>query len=95
MKVLKTNKDLIFHKDGIPKTIQLSQLHVVALQMLGAGIMKLVVTDKTTVGTNKVISADIAMKVCVKDVERNGRFYATPCYMIDKCWTGINVHDFN
>ena len=58
-------------------------------------IMMLMVTVKTKVGTNKVMSADIAMKVCVKDVERNEWFYGTPCCTIDECWTGINVHNFD
>ena len=70
VKVLKTSKDLIFHNDDIPKTNQMSQLHAVALQMLGTGIVKLMVTNETKVGTNKVMSSDIAMKVCVKDVEK-------------------------
>ena len=70
-------------------------MHTVALQLLGTGIVKLVVTDKTKVGTDKVRSVDVAMKVCVKEVERNGRFYAMPCYMIDKCWTRSNAHNFD
>ena len=46
MKVLKMKKDLIYHNDDVPKTNQMSQLHAVALQLLGAGIVKLMVTDK-------------------------------------------------
>ena len=63
--------------------------------MFGKGIAKLTVTDKTKVGTSKVISADIAMKVCVKDVKRHGRMYSTPCYMSDNYWSGINVSNYN
>jgi hypothetical protein len=73
----------------------MSQLHAVALQLLGVEIVKLMASDKTKVGTDKVLSADIATKVCVKDIKRNGQFYGTPCYMIDECWTGINVHNFD
>ena len=95
IKVLKTNKDLIFRNDDIPKSNQMSQLHAVALQLLGTGIVKLMVTDKSKVGKDKVMSADIDIKVCVKDVQRNERFYLTPCYMIEECWTGINVYNLD
>ena len=63
--------------------------------MFGKGIVKLTVADKTKVGTSKMMSADIAMKVCVKDVEKNGRMYSTSCYMIDDYWNGINVANCN
>jgi superfamily II DNA helicase RecQ len=95
MKVLKTSKDLTVHNDDIPKINQMSQLHAVALQLLGAGTVKLMVSDKKKLEQNKVLSADIASKVCVKDIERNGQCYGTPCCMIDECWTGINVHNFD
>ena len=71
MEVLKTNKDFIFHNDDIPKSNQMSQLYAVALQLLGTGIVKLMVTDKTKVVKDKVVSADITMKVCTKDVQHN------------------------
>ena len=93
LKLLKTIKDLIFHNDNIPKTNQMSQVHAVGLQMFSKGLIKLTVTDKTKLGTSKVMSADIAMKVCVKDIKRNGRRYQTPCHMIDDYWNGINVSD--
>ena len=91
MKLLKTSKELVFHNDDILKNNQTSQVHVVALQML----LPVTDNDKTKVGTKKVMSTDITLKLGVKEVERNGRFYLTPCYMIDECWNGINVYDCN
>ena len=69
----------------------MSQVHAVSLQTLGVGIIKLIVTDRTKVGTKKVTSANIALNVGMEEVERNGRLYLTPCYMIDECWNEINV----
>ena len=95
VKLLKTSKEPIFHNDDIPKNNQMSQVHAVSLQTLGVGIIKLIVTDRTKVGTKKVTSANIALNVGMEEVERNGRLYLTPCYMIDECWNGINVCSFN
>ena len=95
VKAIKSSKDMVFHLDDIPKNNQTGQIHVVALQMFGKGIVKLTVTDKTKVGSPKMISSDIIMKVCVKDVEQNGRLYSTPCYTSDKYWNRINVDNCN
>ena len=84
VKLLKSSRNLIFHNDDIPKTNQMSQLHVVALQMLAKGIIKLVVSVKTKIRTSKIMSADILMTVRVKGVKGNGRMFSTPYYMIDK-----------
>ena len=49
-KIMKSNKELIFHRDDIPKQQQISQVHVIALQMIATGMIEFVVTGKTKLG---------------------------------------------
>jgi hypothetical protein len=56
----------------------MGQIHGVALQLIGSGIINLVVVDQTKIRTNKLMSGNISAKVTVTDVQRNNRTYSTP-----------------
>jgi hypothetical protein len=70
--------DLIFHNDDKPRNKSMGQIHGVALQLIGSGIINLVVVDQTKIRTNKLMSGNISAKVTVTDVQRNNRTYSTP-----------------
>ena len=95
MKMLKSIKELVFNNNNIPKNNQVGQLHVVDLQMIGNGTVKLVVEDQTKIGTSKLVSPNIATNVCGTDIKRNGRIYSTSCCVVHDYWNGINVANFN
>ena len=70
VKMMKSNKELIFHQDDIPKRNEMSQLHAVALQMVAAGMIDFAVKDKTKVGTEALSKANIVIRTTVTSVER-------------------------
>jgi hypothetical protein len=92
VKIMKSNKELIFHRDDIPKQQQMSQLYTIALQMIATGMIEFVVTDKTKVGTEAMTKANISIKTTVTSIERDGKTYATPTYMVNEQWEGINTY---
>ena len=69
----------------------MSQVHAIALQMIATGIIEFVVTDKTKVGTEAMTKAKISIKTTVTSIERDGKKYATPMYMVNEQWEGINT----
>jgi hypothetical protein len=92
VKIMKSNKELIFHRDDIPNKHQMSQIHAVALQMVAAGMIDLAVKDKTKVGTEAMSKANILIRTKVTNIERDGKQYCTPTYMVDTKWEGINTY---
>ena len=92
VKFMKSNKELIFHRDDIPKQQQISQVYVIALQMVATGMIEFVVTDTTKLGTEATSKANVSIKTTVTRIERDGKPYATPTYMVDKRWEGINTY---
>ena len=70
----------------------MSQVHAVALQMVAAGMIDLAVKDKTKVGTEAMSKANILIRTKVTNIERDGKQYCTPTYMVDTKWEGINTY---
>ena len=50
VKALKVHKTDIFHKSDVPSTF-IGPIHALAVQLLAKGIIKLIVSDGTKVGT--------------------------------------------
>ena len=65
IKLLKKNKDLIFHKDDVPKGKRVGQIHGLFLQLVAKGIISYEVKDHTKIGTDKLRQEDLFV-VCPK-----------------------------
>ena len=92
VKIMKSNKELIFHQDDIPNKQQMSQVHVIALQMVATGMIHLAVNNKTKVGTESMSKVNIVIRTTVTSIERDGKTYAPPTHMVDAQWEGINTY---
>ena len=55
LKTLKNNRQNLFYKDDVPKGKEMGQVHAVCLQLVARGIISLGVTDRTKVGTEKLL----------------------------------------
>ena len=92
VKIMKSNKELIIHRDGVPKQQHMPQVHVVALQMIATEMIEFVVTDKTKVGTEAMSKANVSIKTTVTRIVCDGKTYTTPTCMVDERWEGINTY---
>ena len=43
-------------------------------------------------GTEAVSKANIVIRTTVTSVERDGKQYGTPTYMVDENWEGVNTY---
>jgi len=60
--------------------------------MVAAGMIEFAVKDRTKVGTETMSKANIVIRTKVTNIERDGKRYSTPTYMVDANWEGINTY---
>ena len=77
VKIIKSSKELIFHQDDIPKKQQMSQVHVIVLQMITTGMIEFFVTDKTKLGTEAMGRVNVSIKTMAANIKCYERTYAT------------------
>ena len=51
----------------------MGQVHVITLQMIATGMIKLVVTDNTELGTEGMSKVNVTIKATVTSIERDGK----------------------
>ena len=87
IKMLKSNKHLIFHKDHVPNTT-MSQYHALALQLIAKGVIGLNVTENSKIGTNKISTDNIGIML-LNGTDRDG--IILPAYMLDQVYDGLTT----
>ena len=85
IKMLKSNKQLIFHEDHIPKTT-IGQYHALALQLVAKGVIGLDVTETSKIGTNKLTTDHIGLIFLNAS---DGDEIILPAYMLDHMYAGL------
>ena len=91
IKLLKKNKDLIFHKDDVPTGKKVGQIHGLFLQLIAKGIISYEVKDHTKIGTEKLRQEDLFLVCPKKKVQLEGIECCRPGYMVDSMWEGMNL----
>ena len=91
IKLLKKNKDLIFHKDDVPKGKRVGQIHGLFLQLVAKGIISYEVKDHTKIGTDKLRQEDLFVVCPKKKVQLEGIECCRPGYTVDSMWEGMNL----
>ena len=66
-------------------------MHALCLQLIAAGIISLVVTDRSKIGTDKMSSKIVAVTCPTVKQTQNGNTYCYPGYMVDALWEGFNL----
>ena len=89
MKLLKTNKELIFHKDDVPKGKEVGQIHALHLQLVAGGIISYDVKDRAKIGTDKLKTDDLFVVCPKKEEELEGINCCKPGYLVDSMWEGL------
>ena len=67
------------------------QIHALCLLLIAAGIISLVVTDRSRIGTDKMSSKVVAVKCPNVKRAKDGYAYCYPGYMVDDLWEGFNL----
>ena len=86
IKVLKSGKGKIFHPDNMPKR-NMGQIHGLALQLVGKGIICLDVDDKTKIGTHQLTKKNLVIKLLNKDDDG----MSMPAYLLTNAFDGMNI----
>ena len=85
MKMLKANKQSIFHTDNLPKT-NMGQYHALALQLVAKGVIALDVTETSKIGTNKLSTDHIGI---ILPNASNGDGIILSAQMLDYVYAGM------
>ena len=83
VKLMKTNKGLIFHEDDVPGR-EMGQVHALCLQMIAKGIIELKVNNKTNIGTDEMTRGELSVACPIVKRVRNGLTYCYESYRMDE-----------
>ena len=82
IKLLKNNKQDIFHEDDVPGQF-MGPIHALALQLYAKGIIRLAVSDSTKVGTDKLNNKHIVV-LMASGIDEDG--FSMPALFLDSYW---------
>jgi superfamily II DNA helicase RecQ len=85
IKAMKKDRQSIFHKDDVTKTME--QIHALVLQLFSKGVVELAVLDKTKIGTDKLHKEHLFVKTMM--AKKGG--VVLPASMFPNSWSGLNV----